>query len=1099
MLVSHLRQKALSRALVPALWTAYKKVVKEDSLRLLQSDDVIVVFQALCNTIHSEEGMEMMIQVALDINEIGKQLPQDAYEILVQQAIDHLPADQIKALLWQIQGRRRFFTEIVQFCESNAEIKRFYGLYSQLVTASFDIDGYSTYYQSRKERAENLGRTITQWIFVERINISPKVVEMLLTFLFNRHIFDQTFVTLSRLSKEGYKLSQMFYTSAIHQFGKAQEFDYMDMTLDMMRKQGFEPSVETYSAIIDAHSKAGNLRDAQRAYQDVLAAGLTPTETIFGPMVEAVGKMGDYDMTRQLVDQMNSSGVKSNQYTFSALLQSLAHETEKSAELFQELAKQIQPNTVNYNILIRTFQRNADLDGAFKVFRAMVVDHVKPDQYTFSSILSLFATRGDAEGAEEFWSEMVKVHMVVPNTHIYASMMHVYCTAEDMLSAQTVYRNMIQAGILPNEVVFGTLLAAYARHGDLTQMLSIYDAMRAEGLRPNSYIYSNLLFGLVQDGDMTAARRLYHNMEEDGYGQNVMAQTILLKGYADHGDFKEAQTIYKNMIESGLIPNYMTYAALMNAHAKRGEKRQVKVFLNKIIRTPGFVDLDGDTDILDAEESTELDMNKSHDRLDDLSSEQQQEQGQSEPWVTYPHQGTGHLSVTGTEQKPLKAAARPNPLMTFTPLMDSYAKEGNILATKKMFDLIKGRQLEPNTITYTILMDGFRRTGDVESVLNIWNELFNRFSTQWSSAKKAQHRLHPSPRVVEWIQDRLSTKAHKLQHILRQPISITLDSLCYSGRVLEAQSIWGQLECLGYNFDSANWNDYCVALARNGRVLEACQIIQDKLLTGFVSQKEVREEQSLSSSLSKKEEEEEEEEEEEAEEVEDGSSKRSKSSRKSNLEEQRPSSDQDTMSKADDSSSSNDTKLPASLFYPRSRTFAALADSLEQLLVVEGDQRKTRFEDYLSEPIMFTRNGALKGRKEMIESKLESYPEPYRELDADARHDLWSLVRTEYPKVLDALSEGMLVASKRMVAIATDADHATGKAILEPSNTDATTKTTTRQQRNSTVTYKEAAREAATAPKEFTPFRQWRRLQTVMKDMERKQFLEDRTQRINEA
>ncbi|KAG0078478.1 hypothetical protein BGZ92_001442 [Podila epicladia] len=966
-IVAELRQKALVRALVPALWAVYSRIVKADAINLLQSDDVVVLFQTLCKSHYSEEAVEMMIQVALDINEMGKQLPQAAYEILTLHAIDHLPAEQVKALLGQIRGRRRFVTEIVQFCETNAEMKRVFDLYRQLVRASFDVDGYSTYFQSRKDRAENLGKTVTQWIRTESTQVSPKVVERLLIFLLDRHVLDQVYTTIGKLSKDGFQFSQAFYTTAIHRFGREQEFDYMEMTLDYMRKQGLEPTVETYSAIIDAHSKAGNLREAQRAYQDVLAAGLTPTETVFGPMVEAVGKMGDYDMTRQLVSQMNSSGVDSNQFTFSALLQSLAHDSERSLELFQEMAKQVQPNAVNFNLLIRTFQHNADLDGAFRVFRAMVMDHVKPDQYTFSSILSLFAARGDVDGAEGFWSEMVHTHKVTPNTHAYASMMQVYCTAEDMLSAQTVYREMIQAGIMPNEVVFGTLLAAYARRGDLTQMLSIYDAMRAEGLKPNSYIYSNLLFGLVKDGDMKAARRLFQNMEEDGFGQNVLAQTIMMKGYADQGNIKEAQLIYKSMIESGLIPNYMTYATLMHAHIKRGEKRQSRLFLNKIIRAPGFVELEADDE--EGEAATDLGINQSHD------------------------------------------------------------------------------------LTYTILMDGFRRAGDIESVLSIWNELFDRFSTSWKELQSKPESQGPSSSskkrvALEWVQDRLSTKAVKLQRIMQRPVSITLDALCYSGRVLEAQAIWEKLEKVGFEFDSSNWNDYCVALARNGRVLEACQIVQHKLLAGFISEKD--------------------------------------------LVQQQPRSTGPNSGRSLETSPHHDThpdsKLPRSLFYPRPRTFAALADSLEELLISKDEKSKTRFEDYLSDPVVDAEvaNATLEKSRKEIESKLEAYPHPFKQLDGRSRQVLWGLIRTEYPRVLDALGEGMLVASKRMAASASSSEES------EEVGAKAVTK---RRQRDQPVVNQEQPK---ADDRNFSGFREWRRLKSVMKDVERKQFVDERKQFVEE-
>ncbi|KAF9436835.1 hypothetical protein BGZ76_002831 [Entomortierella beljakovae] len=1073
--VSMLRQKTLVRASIPQLWETYSEVVNNEALSLLRSDDVVVLYQALSRSIQVEEATEMMLQVALDLSNIDKQLPQEAFQILLNQALDNLPAEQFKAVVWQIQGRRRFISEFIQMCDSNTEMKALIDLYTRLIKDSFPLDGHPDYYQSRKERANSLGDIILNWIKDESDNVDRKVVEGLLVYLLSRGVLDKVYTCIGSLSKQGFLFTHRFYTTAIHQFGCEGEFDYMELTLSLMRNQGLEPLEDTYSAIIDAHSKAGNLREAQRTYQEAVAAGIVPTDTVLGPILEAVGKMGDYGMTQLLVEQMSSTGVPPNEYTFSALLQSVAQNPEKSISLFEELSKQMTPNRVNYNLLIRTLQRHGDLDGAYRIFRSMANNSARPDMYTLSSILSLFASRGDSEGAEAFWNEMVNVHEVVPNVHAYGSMMHVYCVTGNMLSAQSVYREMIKAGILPNEVIFGTLLNAYARRGDLTQMLSIYDAMRAEGLKPNSYIYSNLLFGLVKDGDMASARRLYENMEEDGYGDNVLAQTILMKGYLDKGRFHESQVVYKNMLRAGLIPNFMTYATLLQAHVKRGEKKEAQAFLDKIMSSRGLV-VDPEDE---REEAAEVEEDKQQGKKEtvklkstedrDLSSSLSLED-EGDPQSSFQQ---GHLSEFGTERKPLKTAARPNPLFAFTPLLDAYAKEGDITAANLIFDEIKARGLQPNTITYTILMDCYKRAGDVDTVKRLWSEMFERFQKQWEINSSRPNNERPSKyTAINLKQDRLSTKASKLQRLMQSPISIVLDSLGYSGRVQEAKNIWGELEKMNYKFDSSNWNDYCIVLLRNGLILDACMILQSILLPGFHSDKEV--ESGLSTGS------------------EDTFTIKSPRSRVIASDAIQP------PSKTSPLSLSNQGNLESTgdmgdltkgvqrktLFYPRPRTFAALADALSELLSPNNGS-KIRYQEFMSDALIHLpstpsssesdvaarslQSKRLEKQKQLIETKLLAYPHPFDNFDENSRKVLWNLVRTEYPHVLEALSEGMPAASasKRYGKIA--------KGGEEESNPG----TSHRNPR-------------------FSGFDPWRRLKSVMRDLERKKFIENRNAAMQE-
>jgi len=197
-----------------------------------------------------------------------------------------------------------------------------------------------------------------------------------------------------------------------------------------------------------------------------------------------------------------------------------------------------------------------------------------------------------------------------------------------------------------------------------------------------------------------------------------------------------------------------------------------------------------------------------------------------------------------------------------------------------------------------------------------------------------------------------------------------------------------------------------------------------------------------------------------------------------------------------------DTKLPGSLFYPRPRTFAALADSLEELLISKNEKSKTRFEDYLLDPVVASSSPSssdlMEGKHESgtmdkeIESKLQPYPHPFKQLDDHSRQVLWSLVRTEYPRVLDALGEGMLVTSRRMTAL-----NASSSSEEKEESEDAKKAPRSKRRQDRTVEEQQQQPKDEQA-KSFAGFRTWRRLKSVMKDMERTQFVEERKQIVEE-
>src|SRR5690606_10956272 len=147
-------------------------------------------------------------------------------------------AEQFKAIVWQLKGRRRFITELIQLCNTNMEMKKVLSLYYTLTKASHDVDGYSTYYQDRKEQAQSLSNIILKWIKDESVSVNPRIVVNILVFVLDRQLLDQVFQTLDNLRREGFVFSHKFFTTAVHRFGKEQKFDYMDLTLELMKRQG---------------------------------------------------------------------------------------------------------------------------------------------------------------------------------------------------------------------------------------------------------------------------------------------------------------------------------------------------------------------------------------------------------------------------------------------------------------------------------------------------------------------------------------------------------------------------------------------------------------------------------------------------------------------------------------------------------------------------------------------------------------------------------------------------------------------------------------------------------------------------------------------
>nr|TKS09719.1 hypothetical protein D5086_0000088200 [Populus alba] len=123
-------------------------------------------------------------------------------------------------------------------------------------------------------------------------------------------------------------------------------------------------------------------------------------------------------------------------------------------DVFQERLK-FNREVVVYNVTLKVFRKGRDLDKAEKLFDEMLERGVKPDNFTFSTIISCARLCNLADKAVEWFEKMPSF------------------------------------GLEPDDVTFSTMIDSYGRAGNVEKALSLYDRARTGGVaaRCNDVLY----------------------------------------------------------------------------------------------------------------------------------------------------------------------------------------------------------------------------------------------------------------------------------------------------------------------------------------------------------------------------------------------------------------------------------------------------------------------------------------------------------------------------------------------------------------------------------------------------------------------------------
>ncbi|EOY28977.1 Pentatricopeptide (PPR) repeat-containing-like protein [Theobroma cacao] len=120
------------------------------------------------------------------------------------------------------------------------------------------------------------------------------------------------------------------------------------------------------------------------------------------------------------------------------------HTTLLALNHFQRILKKTSREIILYNVTMKVFRKSKDLDGAEKLFDEMLQKGVKPDNVTFSTLISC-----------------ARALAAKPNLAIYNTLLDAMGRAKRPWQAKTIYKEMTNNGFSPNWATYATLLRAY--------------------------------------------------------------------------------------------------------------------------------------------------------------------------------------------------------------------------------------------------------------------------------------------------------------------------------------------------------------------------------------------------------------------------------------------------------------------------------------------------------------------------------------------------------------------------------------------------------------------------------------------------------------
>ena len=327
-----------------------------------------------------------------------------------------------------------------------------------------------------------------------------------------------------------------------------------------MQREGFKPNAITYMSILNACASAGALEWVKEVHRHAREAGFESDVRVGNALVHMYAKCGSIDDARLAFDKMEERDV----VTWNVMIGGLAEHgcRHEAYELFLQMKREgLKPDAFTYASILNACASAGALEWVKEVHRHARAAGFESDVRVGSALVHMYAKCGSIDDARLAFDKMEERNVVTWNVMIGGLAEH-GCGHE----AYELFLQMKREGLKPDAFTYASILNACASAGALEWVKEVHRHARAAGFESDVRVGSALVHMYAKCGSIDDARLAFDKMEE----RDVVTWSMMIGGLAQHGCGHEALEVFRSLIADGVKPDEISFVAVLSACSHSG-------------------------------------------------------------------------------------------------------------------------------------------------------------------------------------------------------------------------------------------------------------------------------------------------------------------------------------------------------------------------------------------------------------------------------------------------------------------------------------------------------------------------------------------------
>ncbi|KAL5096935.1 hypothetical protein RYX36_001262 [Vicia faba] len=252
---------------------------------------------------------------------------------------------------------------------------------------------------------------------------------------------EKALVLFERMKMEGYEPNEFTWNAIMATYARLGDSRKAFGFMERMKTEGFVPDVVAWNALISGFVQNRQVEEVFKMFPKMLVSRICPNQVTFAALLPACGSVGSIKWGREIHGFLCRKGFDANVFIASALIDmySKCGSLRDARNVFDKIDCK---NVASWNAMIDCYGKCGMVYSSMELFTKMLEQGLRPNEVTFTCILSACSHSGSVEKGIEIFTLMKECYGVEVSSEHYACVVDLFCRSGKLVEAYEFLKSM---------------------------------------------------------------------------------------------------------------------------------------------------------------------------------------------------------------------------------------------------------------------------------------------------------------------------------------------------------------------------------------------------------------------------------------------------------------------------------------------------------------------------------------------------------------------------------------------------------------------------------------------------------------------------------